>query len=79
MRVIRASELGSFLFCSRAWWYQQQGLPPQNQRQLTAGAQFHRRHSRQALAARLLTALGWALLLIALILITVGLTIRWLQ
>lgn len=79
MRVIRASELGSFLFCARAWWYQQQGLPPQNQHQLTAGLQFHRQHGRRVLAARLLTALGWGLLLIALILITVALTIRWLQ
>lgn len=79
MRVIRASELGSFLFCARAWWYQQQGVSPQNQHLLTAGVQFHRQHGRRVLTARLTTALGWVLLLIALILITVGLTIRWLQ
>ena len=46
MRKVRASELGSFNYCQRAWWYQQQGLPSGNQTAMDAGSHEHREHSR---------------------------------
>jgi len=75
MRTIRASEIGSFLYCRRAWWYQTQGVPSQNQSELAGGSQFHRRHGWSVLAASLLRAAGWLLLLAALVALAVGVTL----
>lgn len=74
MRAIRASEIGAYLYCKRAWWYQQNGVRPENEAELSGGSEFHRRHGRKVLAARLAQAVGWALLLAALALIAVALT-----
>jgi CRISPR/Cas system-associated exonuclease Cas4 (RecB family) len=74
MRTIRASEIGSFLFCQRAWWYRSQGIEPVNQDELLAGSALHRQHGRRILAADLLRALGLLVLLAALVLAAVYLT-----
>jgi hypothetical protein len=79
MRTIRASEVGSFLFCRRAWWYQRQGLPSQNQGELAGGSAFHHRHGRQVFRAGLFRMSGWILLILALLLLAVGLTIQFLS
>lgn len=51
MRIIRASEIGSFLYCRRAWWYRLQGLKPHNTAQLAAGTRRHQQHSRRLTTA----------------------------
>lgn len=48
MRVLRASELGSYLYCARAWWYQRLGIPSDNQAELKTGTNFHQQHARGA-------------------------------
>ena len=63
MRVIRASEIGSYLYCHRAWWYQLKGVPSQNQAELAAGTRHHLQNSRKALAAVVLRTAAWILLL----------------
>jgi hypothetical protein len=75
-RTIRASEIGAFLFCRRAWWYQGEGLPSQNQAELAGGSAYHRRHGRRVVRAGLLRLAGWLLALLALILLVAGLTLR---
>lgn len=75
-RTIRASEIGAFLFCRRAWWYQGQGVPSQNQVELAGGSAYHHRHGQQVVRAGLLRLAGWLLLLLALILLVAGLTLR---
>jgi len=75
MRTIRASELGNFLFCRRAWWYHAQGVPSQNQAELSGGSAFHHRHGRGVFFGALLRALSWILFLAALIALAVGLTL----
>jgi hypothetical protein len=78
MRIIRASEIGTWLFCNRAWWYQSQGEPNQNQSELAGGSAFHHRHGRQVLVSSVLRAAGWLLLIIAVTLLAVALTLQWL-
>ncbi|MFN7037885.1 MAG: hypothetical protein ACK4SN_16110 [Bellilinea sp.] len=73
--VLRASEIGAFLYCKRAWWYQRQGLISENESAMLDGAFTHQAHARQVLAARLLRLLGWALLAAALIVAAVSLTL----
>ncbi len=46
-RVIRASELGQYVFCARAWWLGSvERIPSANVRELEAGAAAHERHGR---------------------------------
>lgn len=75
--VIRASEIGSYLYCRRAWWYRKQGMESENQVELAAGTELHRRHGRKVLVASLLRTLGMLLLLAALTLLVVYLTLRF--
>lgn len=74
MRTIRASEIGSFLFCARAWWYRRSGKPSQNEALMSEGTAYHARHGRQVSAAGFNRRLAAAVLLFALLLLAVGLT-----
>jgi hypothetical protein len=76
MRLIRASEIGAFLYCRRAWWYQSQGVESSNQADLAGGNAFHHQHGRQVMAANLLRLAGGALLALALIVLVVTLTMQ---
>jgi hypothetical protein len=77
MKTIRASELGSYLFCARAWWYHLQGYESTNQAEMTAGTELHRRHGRTVIAAGLTRTLAVLLLLVALALLVTFCTARF--
>ncbi len=79
MRIIRASEIGTFLYCQRAWWYQQQGVESQNQAELAGGTSYHQAHGRRVLAAGLLRVGGWLLLMAAVVVLAIGLTMMFLK
>lgn len=66
MRTIRASEIGAYLYCQRAWWYQKNGQAPANLGELAAGSELHRRHGRAVLSAGCLHTLAYLVLLAAL-------------
>jgi hypothetical protein len=76
MKVIRASEVGSYLYCARAWWYHRQGVASSNQAEMTAGTELHRQHGRKVLASSLTRTLAVILLLIALVLLVAFCTAR---
>jgi len=78
MRPIRSSEIGSYLYCRRAWWYRKTGIPSENQTELAAGTDLHRQHGRKVLAASLTRSLGLILLLLATLLLVAYLAFQWL-
>jgi len=67
MKIIRASEIGTYQFCNRAWWYQLQGYEPDNQLQLEKGKEYHARHSYVVNSVGCLQAIAYALLLVAIL------------
>ena len=77
MKTIRASDVGSYLFCARAWWYHQQGIESNNQAEMTAGTELHRQHGRTVVASRLTRTLAVILLLAALVLMVAFCTARF--
>ena len=69
MPIIRASEIGSYLYCRRAWRYRKDGVESENQAELAAGTELHRQHGRKVLSVLLLRTLGLVLLLAAILLL----------
>jgi len=71
MKTIRASEIGSYLYCRRAWWYRRNGYESSNQAELVAGTELHRAHGRTVIVAGLYRTFGMLILLAALVLVVV--------
>jgi hypothetical protein len=68
VRVIRASEIGEYVYCHRAWWlHHVQGHASANVRELADGTALHARHGRRVGLAGALRTLAILLLLAALL------------
>jgi hypothetical protein len=76
MRIIRASEIGAFLYCQRAWWYQQQGEPSENQDELAGGTAIHHQHGKTVITTGCLRVVAYTILLLAVALVVFYLTIQ---
>lgn len=76
MRKINASEIGTFLYCERAWWYQHQGIESHNLEELAGGSELHHQHSRAVVASGLIKMAAYALLLAGITLLAVALVTR---
>jgi CRISPR/Cas system-associated exonuclease Cas4 (RecB family) len=72
-RTIRASEIGTFLYCKRAWWYQSQGIDPANQTDLKDGVAYHRAHGKIVLKSILFQISAWMMLAAAIVVLAVWL------
>ena len=68
-RVVRASEINTFTYCRRAWWYQHQGYLSENQPALDRGDDIHLRHGIKVRIFATLRWIAYGLILIAIILI----------
>lgn len=66
MKTIRASDIGTYLYCHRAWMYRIKGYESINQAELAAGTELHRSHGRTVIAAGLYRMIGMLILLAAL-------------
>ncbi len=77
MKTIRASEVGTYLYCARAWWYRRQGVESSHQAEMVAGTELHRRHGRTVIASGLTRTLAVILLLVALALLVAYCTARF--
>ncbi len=63
--IIRASEIGPFVFCQRAWWLGAvQGYRPVNDAALAAGTQAHARHGRGVAASQRWQQVAYVLLVL---------------
>lgn len=66
-QIIRASELGEYVFCRRAWWlHRVQGLESANWAQMATGAAHHAQHGRAVQRADTLTRAAIILFAVAL-------------
>lgn len=63
--IIRASEIGQFVFCQRAWWLGTvKGYRPVNEAALDAGTQAHIRHGRRLAKSQRWQQVGYALVIL---------------
>ena len=69
MPIIRSSDIGTYLYCNRAWWYKKQGFESANQTELATGTEIHVKHGRQVLASGITRNIGLVLLMIALVML----------
>ena len=70
LAIIRASEVGEYVYCARAWWLRRvAGLEPAGRERRELGVALHRRHGRAVAGSRALVLLGAALALAAILLI----------
>jgi len=76
MSVIRSSDIGSYLYCRRAWWYRKQGIESENKAELAAGTELHQKHGRQVLASSLNRILGFILLAVAIVILVTYCTLQ---
>jgi CRISPR/Cas system-associated exonuclease Cas4 (RecB family) len=67
MPIIRSSDIGTYLYCRRAWWYKKQGFESVNQSELATGTEIHVKHGRQVLASSISRTIGLVLLMVALV------------
>jgi len=66
-RVIRASELGQYSFCAKAWWLGSvEGVPSTNVREMDAGTSAHEQHGQTVWLSAWLGRAGWICLALGL-------------
>jgi len=64
--LIRASEIGTYVYCHRAWWLRTiLEIEPADRERLDQGIAAHRQHGTRVRFARVLFVAGVALLLAA--------------
>lgn len=65
-RFIRASEIGEYVYCRRAWWLHHiVGIEPAGRQRREHGTALHVRHGRQVWLSHLLVVSSLILLLLA--------------
>ena len=72
--TIRASEIGTYLFCQRAWWHGRQGVTSENVADMVHGTLMHEQHGKTIMIAGFYRGLAYLFFLTALILGAVYLT-----
>lgn len=74
--LVRASDLGAWAYCNRAWWlHEVKGVEHANPAALAQGNVVHKAHGRQVQSARRLSTVG--VTLIAAGVVAIGLLVLW--
>ncbi len=75
--VIRASEIGQYAYCARAWWLSSVvGAPSANSAELQRGAAMHCRHGQAVWLSRVLVIVAAALVGLALFILIASIIAR---
>ena len=74
-RVIRASDIGRWAYCQRAWWLAEQGYENQNKVELQSGVDVHEQHVRQVAGSHRSRSLGRWLILLGLLIFVAALLV----
>ena len=75
--IIRASEIGQYDFCAKAWWLGSiDGVQPSNIRELQAGTAAHEQHGRQVQRASQLQRAAMGLVVLGVIVLVLALFAR---
>ncbi len=72
-RLLRASEIGQWAYCRRAWWLAQEGHPNRNTAYLEAGERAHAVHGHSVAASHRSRSLALVLLALGALLLVAGL------
>ncbi len=71
--VIRASEIGQYAYCARAWWLSSvAGVPSANANDLQRGTAWHQRHGRAVWLSRALIAAAAVLIGLAFVILLIA-------
>jgi CRISPR/Cas system-associated exonuclease Cas4 (RecB family) len=71
--VIRASEVGEYVYCARAWWlHRVAGEEPTGHERRERGVELHARHGQQVIGSSLLLWLAVLLLIAAIVMLVLG-------
>lgn len=76
--VIRASEIGEYVYCHRAWWLRRaKGQKTAAVRELQEGTKYHEQHGQKVWFAGWLHLLAYVLLTLVLLLLFYQLILRF--
>lgn len=79
-RLISASEIGTWCYCTRAWHLQRLGYPSSLTKERTAGSRYHQAHFQSLCAARRQRAGALVVIVICLVvLIRIAIAGLWSQ
>jgi CRISPR/Cas system-associated exonuclease Cas4 (RecB family) len=76
-RYRTASEIGTYLYCRRAWWFERQGAPSSRAPERARGTAHHQQHGVRVDAARRSSGLAQLCLLFAVVLLLLALWTSW--
>ena len=77
MHIVRASEIGEYLYCRRAWWLHHiQGYASANVQVMAEGTAAHAGHGRLVGFAAALRALALLLFIVAVLMVVASVALR---
>ena len=75
---IRASEIGEYVYCHRAWWLKQvKGLQSAHVRQLEDGRYYHKKHGDQVRKISWMRKLAYVLIFFIVAILVFQLIVGW--
>jgi CRISPR/Cas system-associated exonuclease Cas4 (RecB family) len=77
-KLIRASEIGEYVYCARAWWLRTEGYEPTSGHQARqSGEQWHLKHGQAVMHAQRMRRLAASAGLLAIIITIIFLLFWW--